>query len=64
MVRAEGHQSQMSGTLDGGGQATLMLGAHASLSSRLDLIAVGNEPSDLVTLFVVEIVNIIHTEGA
>jgi|TARA_B100000809_G_C14933331_1_gene457666 hypothetical protein len=64
MVRAEGHQSQMSGTLDGGGQATLMLGAHASLSSRLDLIAVGNEPSELVNLFVVDIVNMIHTEGA
>jgi hypothetical protein len=54
----------MSGTLDGGGQATLMLGAHASLSSRLDLIAVGNEPSELVNLFVVDIVNMIDTEGA
>ena len=64
MVRAEGHQSQMSGTLDGAGQATLMLGAHASLSSRLDLKAVGNEPSELVNLFVVDIVNMIHTEGA
>ena len=62
MVRAEGHQSQMSGTFDGGGQATLMLGTHAGLSSRLDLIAVGNEPSELVNLFVVDIVNMIHTE--
>ena len=64
MVRAEGQEGQMSGALDGGGQATLMLGAHPSLSSRLDLIAVGNEPSEPVNLFVVDIVNMIHTEGA
>jgi hypothetical protein len=63
MVRAERHQSQVSGALDGSGQAALVLCAHAGLSSRLDLVSVGDEPSEPVNFFIVDIVNMVHAEG-
>jgi len=39
-----------------------MFGTHACLASRLDLVSVGDEPSESVNFFVVNVINVVHTE--
>ena len=54
MLGGEGQQGDMACTLDSDGQPALVLGASASLSTRLDLAPVSDVPPQYVYLLVAD----------
>ena len=54
----------MTGTLDRGGQLTLMLRAGAGGTAGQDLAALGHEPTKLCSVFVVDIIDLVDAEAA
>ena len=64
VVAAHGHHCQVPRPLDGRRQASLMLGAYAGLAPGLDLGLVRQVPRQHVDVFVVNILGVVHAEGA
>ena len=64
VVAAHGHHSQMPRPLDGRSQPTLVFGAYSRLAPRFDLGLVRQVPRQHIDLFVVNILDVVHAEGA
>ena len=54
----------MPGSLDGGAEGTLVLGADAALATRFNLGPVGNVAAQALEVLVVNVLDVFHTEGA
>lgn len=54
VLGSEGKQRQMTGSLDGNGQAALMLGTGSSLTPGFDLAPLGQEPSQGRNVLIVD----------
>lgn len=59
-----GQESQMSCTLDGGGQLTLMPGAGAGNTAGNNLSAVGKISAQAEGILIIDILNLINAESA
>ena len=64
MIGHEGHQSDLSSTLNGAAECTLVLGADAGPAAGFDLGPLRDEAPNLVDLFVVDVGDFLDTEGA
>ena len=64
LVHREGQQRDGTSALDGLAQLTLMLGAVAGHTAGQDLAALVDETTQTVDVLVVDVFDLIHTEGA
>ena len=64
MVGHVGDQRDGPGPLDRDAQGSLVFGAYTCPSTRFDLGAFRNEPANFVDLFIIDMFNVLYTEGA
>ena len=64
VVRAEGDEREYARALDCARQGALVLRAHAGLAARLHLVSVGDEAPQPAHVLVVDVLHLVHAEGA
>ena len=64
MVGDEGHHGNLPGPLNRRPKGALVFCADTGAAPRLNLGPLGNEPSDFVDIFVVDVRNVLYAEGA
>ena len=64
VVGDKGDHGNLPGPLNRRPQGALVFGADTGAAARLNLGPLGNEPSDLVDIFVVDVRHVLYAEGA